>query len=519
MIRIYEIDISLVQTPPSGRARIFLDSNDNMIKAKLDDGSIIILSVTSEYVEDIVGNLFGDSSTIDFTYNDSGNVASMDVILSALDISQIPNIPSGNLTSTNVQDALNELQSDIDSSSSSISSHLDGGPSKHDASEIDYEQIDGSKISIQSGSDDVESALIDLDNNKLDISGSQPMTGNLDLGTNNITNVNLVDGRDLSVDGSKLDTIELNAKDDQIASEVPVTPTGNISSTDVQSALVELQTDIDNILLNSIEAAQDAVGTSLTDSSTIDFTYNDPANTITADVIQSGIDHGSISGLADDDHTQYHNDARGDARYYTETELDAGQLDNRYYTETEVDALLALQDEAVEISYDDSITLLGATDVQAAIEQLKVLFTKEYFQSSQTASQTGISSDTVLSSSENQNSNLSVFSFASNELTINKPGKFKFDINISADTATGSRETLIARLQRDTGSGFNDIPVAEAHTYGYSYHRNAASGEDSIDISPILTVTSGDKFRVVLNCPTGSIDTIPNGTGISVEEK
>lgn len=30
-----------------------------------------------------------------------------------------------------------------------------------------------------------------------------------------------------------------------------------------------------------------------------------------------------------------------DGRYYTETELDAGQLDTRYYTEAEVDALLA----------------------------------------------------------------------------------------------------------------------------------------------------------------------------------
>jgi len=32
-------------------------------------------------------------------------------------------------------------------------------------------------------------------------------------------------------------------------------------------------------------------------------------------------DHGSLSGLADDDHLQYHNDARGDIRYYTKTYL------------------------------------------------------------------------------------------------------------------------------------------------------------------------------------------------------
>lgn len=32
-------------------------------------------------------------------------------------------------------------------------------------------------------------------------------------------------------------------------------------------------------------------------------------------------DHGNLTGLADDDHTQYHNDTRGDARYFTQTLL------------------------------------------------------------------------------------------------------------------------------------------------------------------------------------------------------
>lgn len=34
-------------------------------------------------------------------------------------------------------------------------------------------------------------------------------------------------------------------------------------------------------------------------------------------------DHGALTGLSDDDHTQYHNDTRGDARYYTKTLSDA----------------------------------------------------------------------------------------------------------------------------------------------------------------------------------------------------
>ena len=64
-------------------------------------------------------------------------------------------------------------------------------------------------------------------------------------------------------------------------------------------------------------------------------------NKITVTINGGGVtDHGALTGLADDDHTQYHNDARGDARYYTQSQLNAGQLDSRYYTETETDTLL-----------------------------------------------------------------------------------------------------------------------------------------------------------------------------------
>ena len=33
-------------------------------------------------------------------------------------------------------------------------------------------------------------------------------------------------------------------------------------------------------------------------------------------------DHGALTGLGDDDHTQYHNDTRGDTRYYTKSQVD-----------------------------------------------------------------------------------------------------------------------------------------------------------------------------------------------------
>lgn len=48
-------------------------------------------------------------------------------------------------------------------------------------------------------------------------------------------------------------------------------------------------------------------------------------------------DHGALTGLNDDDHSQYHNDARGDARYSL-----LGHIhDDRYYTEGEIDIFLS----------------------------------------------------------------------------------------------------------------------------------------------------------------------------------
>jgi hypothetical protein len=51
-----------------------------------------------------------------------------------------------------------------------------------------------------------------------------------------------------------------------------------------------------------------------------------------ATVSSGGVtDHGALTGLTDDDHPQYHNNARGDARYYTQAQVDtslAGKVDS-----------------------------------------------------------------------------------------------------------------------------------------------------------------------------------------------
>jgi hypothetical protein len=54
------------------------------------------------------------------------------------------------------------------------------------------------------------------------------------------------------------------------------------------------------------ERAQDAVGTILTDTASIDFTYSDATPSITAVVLPAGVDHNSLANLTTGDvHTQY----------------------------------------------------------------------------------------------------------------------------------------------------------------------------------------------------------------------
>lgn len=66
------------------------------------------------------------------------------------------------------------------------------------------------------------------------------------------------------------------------------------------------------------------------------------------------IDHGSIGGLGDDDHSQYHNDTRGDARYYTQALL--GSTSNG--------------EGASLIDIEDSGSYFTGTNVEAALQEL-----------------------------------------------------------------------------------------------------------------------------------------------------
>lgn len=97
-------------------------------------------------------------------------------------------------------------------------------------------------------------------------------------------------------------------------------------------------TDLDHL---TIEEVQDNLGTAfLVQGTDISLTYDDVANTLTIASTATGVtDHGALTGLADDDHTQYFNAARHDAHDHstalgTATTTDLAEGTNLYYTTT-----------------------------------------------------------------------------------------------------------------------------------------------------------------------------------------
>ena len=178
--------------------------------------------------------------------------------------------------------------------------------------------------------------------------------GGIDV-TGDITVTGNVDGRDVSVDGAKLDLIEDGATADQTAAEIMTAiQTVDGAGTGLDADLLDGQ-HASQIIASAVGQANANVGNGLVSitsggglTGSGSFNLNDNGNTAitiehtdTSSVTDLAQANGNVlQGITFDTfgHVQTVGSIDLDGRYYTETELDAGQLDNRYYTETELDA-------------------------------------------------------------------------------------------------------------------------------------------------------------------------------------
>ena len=203
------------------------------------------------------------ASDVNSVFSRTGNVIAVYGDYSA---DKITNSPSGSIASTNIQDAINELDSEkqpIDSTLTALAAYNTDG------------------FLVQTNTDTFTGRTITGTSGQISVSNGNGGSGNPTL---SLSNVGVADTY-----GS--------------ASSIPVI------TTDIKGRVTDVTNTTVAILSTQVtdfnEAAQDAVGSILTDSGSVDFTYSDAGNTITAVVLPGGVDHNSLLNYSANRHIDH----------------------------------------------------------------------------------------------------------------------------------------------------------------------------------------------------------------------
>ena len=81
--------------------------------------------------------------------------------------------------------------------------------------------------------------------------------------------------------------------------------------------------------------------------------------------------HGELEGLSADDHPQYHNNSRGDVRYYTKSQIDSMVGNQRYGQESipngAEDIWISISPEFSDATYSISVSIENLSDTPSSI--------------------------------------------------------------------------------------------------------------------------------------------------------
>jgi len=186
----------------SNKVSVTNDATNNEVDIDINDAN---LAITESQITDLVHTINTDNQTA----------------------TDVPFTPAGNTTSANVQTAIEEIQTEID-----------GIPVGGEINTASNQGTAGVTTFIQKTGVDLEFKSINAASNKVTVTNDV---------TNNEVDIDIND-TNLTITESQIsDLTHTINTDNQTAIQVPFTATGNTTSTDVQAAIAELQTDIDGI--------------------------------------------------------------------------------------------------------------------------------------------------------------------------------------------------------------------------------------------------------------------------------
>lgn len=235
----------------------------------------------------------------------------------------------------NVQNEVDDLQSDFKKikkkTSVIVNANKNGASGSSTFKDLtdtpaDYTGQAGKVATVNATEDGIEFKVpTDLDD-KVKASATDPIAGYLDAKVDNTT---------IEVASEKLQVktgVFADASHPHTASEITDFDTAVSSNVDVQANTAKVSADGSITTHNDVTVTSPADGQTLTwNATTGQWENKTPASGVT--------DHGLLTGLGDDDHLQYHTDARADTWFGTKTTDDLSEgATNLYYTDARVSA-------------------------------------------------------------------------------------------------------------------------------------------------------------------------------------
>ena len=345
-------------------------------------------------------------------------------------------------------------------------------------------------------------------------SGSQTVTGD-------ITVSGTVDGRDVAALGTKLDTVETNAKDDQTAAEIKalyesVSDTNEFSDT-LKSKLENIEagattdqtaaeirtlveaatnsnvfTDADHSKLDAIEASATADQT----NAEIKTAYEANADTNEfSDAEQTKLANIETAATADQTASEIKtllqsdkltiseiNTTSTDGRYYTETELlTDGVLDARYYTETEAEAKFLRQDSSETIASGATWSNSDAFVATTAAINARILDLVD-----DVGGFTAIASEQHFPNTNPQGTTgqAAILSIQAASTTLTPSGT---TVMITNGNLADDEDITITGVTADIPSGFGFLVESTSTLHQYSFHRLVPKATEVTTVATNIT--------------------------------